>query len=145
MSIYLGGQEYDGIYVAGAEVDKIQARGIEYHDASPAPPIARPRHTFSILCGSSGTTVGLNITFGRIAAGSANYTTPAGRSVTVRMCRRLNNVLVFAIGGGGLDASHVADFPSRIISKLRTDPSVIVEVSRPASLRSVGGGNFRGD
>ena len=139
MGIYLDGQEYDGMHVAGQEIAKAQAGGAEYHSAA-----ATPTHTFTITVGQSGGSAGASrgynapAGFGSIQTGSsAQYDTPGGKSVTVIHCRRVNGNLNFALSGA---ADVAADFPTRIVATKTTGGEVQRSFTPTGNRRSVAGG-----
>ena len=143
MGIYFGGQQYDRAHVGGMEVSKAFAGGAETF-SKPAP-AAAPTHTYSIVAGGSGASIGYNgvAGIGSIAAGStAAYDTPGGKSVTVIHTRNVRSELNFALSGA---ANEAGDFPTRIVATKTTGGEVSRTLTPQAGSRRPVTGGIRQD
>ena len=108
-----------------------------------------PPHTFQITAGQSGSggnaSRGYNVgNFGSIRTGwSASYDTPAGKTVTIRHCRRVGNELLFGLNSV---ANAVTDFPKRIVVDKLAEGANVRRTFTPqsGSFQAVTGG-FRQD
>ena len=134
MSIYFANQQYSKLYASGFEVSQSFFNAQEFPIKS-----LKLVHTFSIVSGGRGNTRGYNAVanWGRLATGSmAAYSTPGGKNVTVIHARRLNQELIFALGGSGYTS---IDFPRRVIATRGTNVAIFVP-HMPEQIRNIDSG-----
>lgn len=106
----------------------------------PTPPEPTgPTHTLQLNIGNGGYNQPLGR--GSVTSGSATYSTPGGKSVTIIHCRNVRGELNYALQGSPQPVA--VDFPTRIVATKLTGGEVEITLGPQAgSLRPISDGAY---
>ena len=134
---YLGSTNIRKAYYVTTQIYKLYKGLTLIFDLSTAPTPTGPTHTFSIVAGGSGRTIGYNAPggWGSVASGSsAVFTPPGGSERTIVMARNLDNnfILTFSVQN-----VPIAEFPDRVVA---TFGDTSITFNKADSVRNISSG-----